>query len=482
MNLESKLVGIQLDIIEQELKNFFPEDSKYSKKVKKLRDTLTPEAEWFACAFVQYQLIKTREEYGQATKKNVNEVENALLSIKPARMSYIEDNITRHDQLAVIEELGLHVSPETKALLHPGTTSYDILDTARSYLYKKAWNEVIRPELIKTIHQLFEKAENYQDVLQVGRTHLQHTSPILLGSFFGNYAGRLTDRLKKCDTAFNDLRGKISGMVGNGAGIEMVIGENALEFEKDVLRKLGLEPDNTAFQVVQKERLSDVGHSVTSLARVLGNLADDIRILYGSDIKELGSGASEERLGGSSADAAKDNPILWENVAGKGDIIEGYMRVFYEMITTNLQRDLKNSVQARYAPLPLVMVYESLVRTNSSRGLKGLGVHFDNLEANLQKVRDFPSEAMTAILRGEAWIHPELGVGHDFVKKMSVLAKHEKKPLLEVCLEDEDFQKVFENLTNEKQTILKGGLELYTGFAKEKLFKNIEEFNQYIKE
>jgi fumarate hydratase class II len=190
----------------------------------------------------------------------------------------------------VIEEIGRYVSPETKALLHPGTTSYDILDTARSYLYKKAWNEVIRPKIAGGIDKLCLIAEQSMKMLQVGRTHLQDTSPVLLGGMLAGYAARLAERVQKCDYAVTDLRGKISGIVGTGASIEMVIGRGkSLKFERTVLQRLGLKADRTATQIVQKEKLSDFGHGIVTLMDVLGDFANDVRQMYSSAIKEVTS-------------------------------------------------------------------------------------------------------------------------------------------------------------------------------------------------
>ena len=99
--------------------------------------------------------------------------------------------------------------------------------------------------------------------MQLGRTHLQDTSPVLFGSMIAGYAARIADRLEKCDNSFGDLRGKVSGIVGTGASVDMVIGEGkSIEFERSVLDKLGLKPDYTSTQVVQKERLVDVGHYI----------------------------------------------------------------------------------------------------------------------------------------------------------------------------------------------------------------------------
>jgi len=457
----------------QSLFNISPDDAKYHNASKKLQEYLSADAEWRACGKVQRVLLETRVEFDQAEQWNLDEVDEALEKISPLNMSLLEAHVTRHDQLAVIKEIGMFVSEETEALLHPGTTSYDILDTVRSYLFKNAWNQVIRPEVIKSVGKLCELAEKSMHILQVGRTHLQDTSPVPFGVTLTKYAMRLYERLKRCDLYFDDLRGKISGIVGTGASIEMVIGrDKSLEFEKAVLEKLGLEPDYAATQVVQKERLADVGHGLTTLMLVLKDFANDIRILYSSAIQEVTSRANAERLGGSSADATKNNPINYENVAGKVTVVESGMRVLYEMIHSDLQRDLRSSVMARYQPQQMmVQTYEAFTRLN--RCLPQLSINEDKMAENLMPVRRNPSEAMTAILRGEQWVHSEYGIGHNFVKEMGKRAKKQGKPLLEVCEKDPEFNELYDTLDQTKKDILNGNLEQYTGHS-------VQEANHYI--
>lgn len=42
--------------------------------------------------------------------------------------------------------------------------------------------------------------------VQVGRTHLQHTSPVPFGATIAGYAARLADRMSKCDASFDGLK------------------------------------------------------------------------------------------------------------------------------------------------------------------------------------------------------------------------------------------------------------------------------------
>ncbi|MDR0649852.1 MAG: hypothetical protein LBG59_00125 [Candidatus Peribacteria bacterium] len=179
-----------------------------------------------------------------------------------------------------------------------------------------------------------------------------------------------------------------------------------------------------------------------------------MRYLYSSDVGEITSRDGKARLGGSSADASKNNPINRENIAGKAIVVEAGMRILYEMIRSNQQRDLRGSVQARYQPNQMITeVFESFTRAN--KALDTLSINEDRMEENLQSVRNNPSEAMVAILRGESgWVHPLYGVGHDFVKEMAKKAQSEKRKLIDVCMEDSEFQKLFNTLPSNRQAIL----------------------------
>ncbi len=457
------------------LKTFCPLDGKYWKKTKVLSPYLSAEAEWRAFAYVQRILLETRVDFGKAEKRHLDELDVAIEKFDPLNAALLEDDKRlMHDQLAVLEELGRHMSAETKALLHPGTTSYDVVDTARAYLFKKAWKEIIRPAVVNSIEKLCSLAENSSGFLQVGRTHLQNTSPVPLTTTLAGYAARLAKEVNYCDKAFEALRGKVSGINGTGASIDMVVGEGkSLEFEKAVLAKLGLEPDYTATQIVQKEQLVHLGDSLITMMLVLGDFSNDIRMLYSSAIGEVTSRDNKERLGGSSADAMKNNPIQYENIGGNVSVVLSGMMVLYSAVASDFQRDLRNSVMLRYQPqMMMVGCYESFDRLN--KALVNLSVNEDKMSANLQKIRDNPSEAMVAILRGKGWVHSKYGGGHDFVKKMGQKVQKDGGKLIDFAMEDEEFRAVYERLSENKQKILHGQLELYIGSALERADINIK--------
>jgi len=450
-----------------------PDDAKYRKDSKALHDYLTAKAEWLMCAEFQRVLLETRVEFDQARPENLAEVVAALPKLSALNMSLLEGKL-RHDQLAVLKEIGRYVSIETAALLHPGTTSYCILDTSRAYLFGQAYEKIIRPQIVKAIAKLNELARKSIDIMQVGRTHLQNTSPVLFGGMLAGYSARLAGRLERLDADFGNLKGKVSGIVGTGASIEMVVGKGrSIEYEHKVLEKLGLDPDYTATQIVQKESLADVGHGLTTIMHVLADFANDIRQMYSSAIGEVTSRENAESLGGSSADATKNNPVNWENIAGKAVVVESGMRILYDLIATDFQRDLRSSVEARYQPQAMMtQTYEAFTRL--TKALEQLSINDDKMAANLEPVRAKPGDAMTSILRGAGWVHPEYGTGHEFVKHIGRTAIKEGASLVDVALRDEHFREVWETLGDEKQAILNGELEKYLGSAKDRAEINIQ--------
>ena len=168
----------------------------------------------------------------------------------------------------------------------------------------------------------------------------------------------------------------------------------------------------------------------------------------------------------------KNNPINWENIQGKAVVVESGMRVLYAMMLTDFQRDLRGSVQARYQPQGMMTeVHEMFGR--ASKELRQLSLNRDKVAEHLQTVRDFPSEAMVAILRGEGYVHPTSGEGHEFVKVVSRRAKGKGKSLLDEALTDIHFKEVYDRLPEQKQRILRGELELYLGHSLERARQNI---------
>jgi adenylosuccinate lyase len=446
-------------------------DGKYRKKIAPLMDCLSEEAyDWRAIAEVQHAMIKTQHEFGIVGEEIVEDSRQALKKFDPVNAKYIEANVTNHDIVAVILDLSRHCELETPTHYHKGTTSYDALDTGRAALLKKVYKQFFRPaacDLMKEFTRISKHAED-ENLIRVGRTHLQDTSPVPFAMVFASYGRQVAENIEELDYFFSKLKGKISGMTGTGAGVEKATKVNQFDYEKMLLEKLDLIPDMTATQVTNKSVLASIGHGMTNLTYTIVDFANDVRIYYSSAIKEMTTSDNAASLGLSSTSAAKNNPINFENVVGTARLVEGGMGILYQTKISNIDRDLCNSKPLREEPRSMICkTYEAVTRLTGR--LKKLALIKDNIEKNLTEYRRLPDEAMVCILKGEEFTHSKYGLPHSFVKEMAKSVKTDKtKKLIDQCLKDDEFKTCYENMSNENQRILQGEVELYIGNAYER--------------
>ncbi|MBW3004273.1 hypothetical protein KY310_00370 [Candidatus Woesearchaeota archaeon] len=479
LDLFSKLSPKEQDELIFSLYCVNPLDGKYRGKIKELMQFISPHAEWSYCARVQLALVKGLRKFGKAEDKQVAELESAMDKIVPANISLLEDDPRiRHDQIAVLLELSRYVSAATRNLIHPGTTSYDILDTARNWMFRDAWKKVMRPVAVANAKALMKLAESEEikNAIQVGRTHNQHTSPIYFSYSLSCYAMDLVKAIKRVDHTIESLEGKVAGITGSGASVAEFVGlENLLAFEQHVIEEIiGLPLCTNPTQVINKGNLANFGFNVLLLHGTYANMANTFRLLYSSEIGEVVSVSAKDRLGGSSADAGKNNPINWENIAGQYRVAQGGVLTLLAMTETDHQRDLRGSVQARYEPQRIMAhEYEAALRTQ--KGIADLYVVQDNLIKNLGGIRAKPTEALTGILKAHLFEHPEYGGAHESVKEWAKAAQREKTSLLFIALRDPSFAKCWSEQFDERQReILSGKIERYAESCAPRTARNLE--------
>ena len=86
-----------------------------------------------------------------------------------------------------------------------GQSTNDVIPTAIRMGGLLAWDHQLRPALSSTIAALEVKAEEFQNIVKSGRTHLQDAVPVRLGDTFGAWAEILKEHLSRLKTAVGDL-------------------------------------------------------------------------------------------------------------------------------------------------------------------------------------------------------------------------------------------------------------------------------------
>src|SRR5581483_7731491 len=209
------------------------------------------------------------------------------------------------------------VSPAARPYVHLFATSADIMDTARALALREVTTKVLVPDLINLERMLIALARAHAATPQMGRTHGQHAVPLTFGFAMALYVSRLGQRIEVIAQAAGNLRGKLAGAVGAYNALSLWQPADPVRIEADLMGKLGLNASEVSTQVVQPEYTLDFVYALTACWGVLANLADDVRHLQRSEIRELRDRKAADpntAVVGSSTMPHKVNPKDFENV------------------------------------------------------------------------------------------------------------------------------------------------------------------------
>jgi fumarate hydratase class II len=161
---------------------------------------------------------------------------------------------------------------------------------------------------------LQEKAEQFDDVLKSGRTHLQDAVPVRLGQEFGGYARAVERDLGRIERASLGLRRLGIGGTATGTGL------NAHpEFHPRMVERLSqltgieLQTSDNLFESMQSMAdMVDFSASMRTLATTLIRIANDFRLLSSGPATGLDEIHLPSVQPGSSIMPGKVNPVMAE--------------------------------------------------------------------------------------------------------------------------------------------------------------------------
>jgi len=450
-----------------------PTDYRYM--VEELKPFLSEEAFIKYKSKVETALACVLSERGVISDKAALEIAKAANEVTADEV-YKEEEKTRHDIIAHVRMIQRRVSDETKAAVHRTATSYDIVDTANAMRYRDAFLGVIIPDMVELEKAWIEMARNYKDVLQIGRTHLQHAEPITFGFAMAWYVSRFGERLLKVKDAVDGLRGKFSGAVGAYNASSLFV-DNPEDFEYEIMNEFGLKPAEISTQIVQPEPVTDIVHYVTSAFAVLANWADDMRNLQRPEIGEVGQPreTAGKDISRSSTMPHKANPVGLENIKSLWKATMPYMTMMYLDQISDHQRDLTNSASQRYVPQIFAQFDYAVKR--AVRVSKNLKPHEGNMLKNFEMSADkIMAEPLHLLLAAHG--HPN---SHEYVGKLADESYKTGKPLTDLAMNDPNLKPYLEKFTpNQKEALLNPSK--YLGIASQKAEKVAIAWEQRLKE
>jgi fumarate hydratase class II len=195
-------------------------------------------------------------------------------------------------------------------------SSNDVIPTAIHVAALEAIQKELLPALAGLNRALKKKAEEFDRIVKIGRTHLADATPIRLGQEFGGYARQIELSAERIQGASKGLEELALGGTAVGTGIN-----THPEFPRRTIKKIsemtGLdfrEAKNHFEAQAAKDAVVQVSGSLKTLAVSLTKIANDLRWLSSGPRCGIGEIGLPDTQPGSSIMPGKVNPVMCESV------------------------------------------------------------------------------------------------------------------------------------------------------------------------
>jgi len=316
------------------------------------------------------------------------------------------EKITNHDVKAVeyfLKEVfdDLEIS-DYKEFIHFGLTSQDVNNTAFPLFIKDAFNVVIKPLLKDVVKSLSEKANQWQDISMLARTHGQPASPTSLGKEIYVFVERLETQINLLKTI--PFSAKFGGATGNFNAHHVAYPDiNWVEFGNDFVNKiLKIDRLRVTTQIEHYDNLAALFDGLKRINNILIDFTRDVWTYISLDYfkQEIKEGEI-----GSSAMPHKVNPIDFENSEGNLGMANAiFKHLSSKLPISRLQRDLTDSTVSRNIGVPFAHTLIAL--TSLLKGLKKLKLNKQAIKKDLDNNWAVVAEAIQSILRREGYPKP----------------------------------------------------------------------------
>lgn len=208
----------------------------------------------------------------------------------------------------------------SKTPIHPNDhvncsqSSNDTFPTAMHIAAVEEITHSLLPALKKLRDALDAKAQEFKDIIKIGRTHTQDATPLTLGQEFSGYVAALDLGIKRITEGLDGLYALAQGGTAVGTGINAKIGfDKAFAAEVAKLTKLPFRTAENKFEALATHDAYVYAHgAINTVAVSLFKIANDIRLLGSGPRSGLGELSLPENEPGSSIMPGKVNPTQCE--------------------------------------------------------------------------------------------------------------------------------------------------------------------------
>jgi fumarate hydratase, class II len=294
-----------------------------------------------------------------------------------------------------------------KAPVHPNDhvnmsqSSNDSFPTALHVAAVIATEQLLLPALERLTASLTAKAEAWDGIVKIGRTHTQDATPLTLGQEFSGYAAQLHSAKARILGAMNgNLRKLAIGGTAVGTGLNAPQGWAAdMSAAISDIAGTAFEPAPNLFeQLAAKDGLVFFHGALNALAVALNKIANDIRFLGSGPRSGLGELSLPANEPGSSIMPGKVNPTQCESLT----MVAGQVIGNQAAVTVG-------GMQGHFE----LNVFMPLIGANVLRSIQLLSVGMesfaercvDGIEANERQIADLVGRSLMLVTA----LAPEIG-------------------------------------------------------------------------
>ena len=190
----------------------------------------------------------------------------------------------------------------------------DTFPTAINIAAAEAVHHQLIPSLVNFRDALADKANKFDSIIKLGRTHLQDATPLSLGQEFSGYVSAIDHGIRRLNKSLEDCYELAMGGTAVGTGINSTEGfAEAVAKEISKLTNLNFRTADNKFEALGgQDSIVELSGSLKVVAGSLFKIANDLRWLASGPRSGIGEITLPTNEPGSSIMPGKVNPTQCE--------------------------------------------------------------------------------------------------------------------------------------------------------------------------
>jgi fumarate hydratase class II len=340
-----------------------------------------------------------------------------------------QSNMNVNEVIAGIANEALTGKRGGKSPVHPNDhvnksqSSNDSFPTALHVAAMLAIYDRLYPATDYLMTMLVEKAGEWEDIVKIGRTHLQDATPLTLGQEFSGYFRQMASCRHRLSSVLDELRHVAQGgtAVGTGLNTPPSFATDFAAALHEITGRPFVTAENKFEALASHDALVHCSGVLNTFATALSKIANDIRLLGSGPRCGFGELHLPENEPGSSIMPGKVNPTQCEMVTMvAAQVIGNHMAITVGGLQGHLELN----------------VFKPLIGANVLRSIDLLSVAMesfaerciDGMEPDRRRIAELLDRSLMLVTA----LAPE--IGYDNAAKIAKHAHHEGLTLKEAGL------------------------------------------------